>query len=58
MTGFLASVGAAFLAFLATTGRLAQFAGGAVAGLFAPPFYPRLILRQIVYIGYFSLPVV
>jgi phospholipid/cholesterol/gamma-HCH transport system permease protein len=58
MTGFLASVGAAFLAFLATTGRLAQFAGGAVAGLFAPPFYPRLILRQIVHIGYFSLPVV
>ena len=35
-----------------------MFAGGAVAGLFAPPFYPRLILRQIVYIGYFSLPVV
>src|SRR3954463_4256511 len=58
MTRFLASVGAASLAFLATTGRLAQFAGGAVAGLFAPPFYPRLILRQIVYIGYFSLPVV
>src|SRR3954467_13315394 len=58
MTRFLASVGAASLAFLATTGRLAQFAGGAIAGLFAPPFYPRLILRQIVYIGYFSLPVV
>ena len=31
---------------------------GAVAGLFAPPFLPALILRQIVYIGYFSLPVV
>src|SRR3954447_26091945 len=58
MTRFLASVGAAFLAFLATTGRLAQFAGGAVAGLFAPPFYPRLILRQMVEIGYYSLPVV
>jgi phospholipid/cholesterol/gamma-HCH transport system permease protein len=58
MTRFIASVGAAFLSFLATTGRLAMFAGGAVAGLFAPPFYPRLILRQIVYIGYFSLPVV
>src|SRR6185437_5468160 len=24
----------------------------------SPPFYPRLILRQIVYIGYYSLPVV
>jgi phospholipid/cholesterol/gamma-HCH transport system permease protein len=58
MTQFLASVGAAFLAFLATTGRLVLFGGRAIAGLFAPPFYPRLILRQIVYIGYFSLPVV
>lgn len=55
---FLASIGALFLAFLAATGRLVRFAGGAVAGLFAPPFYPRMILRQIVYIGYFSLPVV
>src|SRR3954451_24029596 len=55
---FLASIGALFLAFLATSGRHVLFAAGAVAGLFAPPFYPALILRQIVYIGYFSLPVV
>jgi phospholipid/cholesterol/gamma-HCH transport system permease protein len=64
MTGYLApaqilaAIGAAFLAFLAATGRLVLFAGGALAGLFTPPFYPRLILRQIVFIGYFSLPVV
>ncbi len=58
MIRFLASVGAAFLAFLAATGRLVLFGARAVGGLFAPPFYPRLILRQIVYIGYFSLPVV
>jgi phospholipid/cholesterol/gamma-HCH transport system permease protein len=58
MTRFLASIGAAFLAFLAATGRVVLFGGGTIAGLFAPPFYLGLILRQIVYIGYFSLPVV
>ena len=55
---FLASVGAAFLGFLAATGRLVGFALRGLAGAFSPPFYPRLILRQIVYMGYYSLPVV
>jgi len=58
MIAFLASVGAAFLAFLAATGRLVVFAGRALGAGFTPPYYPRLILRQIVYIGYYSLPVV
>jgi len=58
MTSFLASVGAAFLGFLAATGRLASFALMGLVGLFSPPFYLRLILRQIVYMGYYSLPVV
>jgi phospholipid/cholesterol/gamma-HCH transport system permease protein len=58
MIGFLASVGAAFLAFLAAAGRIVMFAGEALAAGLTPPYYPRLILRQIVYIGYFSLPVV
>jgi phospholipid/cholesterol/gamma-HCH transport system permease protein len=58
MIGFLASVGAAFLAFLESAGRLALFAGRALVAGFTPPYYPRLILRQIVYIGYYSLPVV
>jgi len=51
-------VGAAFLAFLESAGRLVLFAGRALAAGFTPPYYPRLILRQIVYIGYYSLPVV
>ncbi|HTT79823.1 MAG TPA: ABC transporter permease [Stellaceae bacterium] len=55
---FLAAVGALALAFLAGTGRLALFAGRALAAGLAPPFYPRLIARQFVYIGYYSLPVV
>jgi phospholipid/cholesterol/gamma-HCH transport system permease protein len=58
MIAFLASVGAAFLGFLAATGRLVRFALMGLAAAFSPPFYPRLILRQIVYMGYFSLPVV
>jgi phospholipid/cholesterol/gamma-HCH transport system permease protein len=58
MTAFLASIGAVFLAFLAAAGRLVLFAGRALAAGFAPPYYPRLILRQFLDIGYFSLPVV
>src|SRR6266478_1202132 len=58
MTDFLASVGAAFLGFLAAAGRLVLFAGEALVAGLTPPYYPRIILRQIVYIGYYSLPVV
>ena len=58
MIEFLASVGAAFLAFLRAAGRLILFAGRALAAGVAPPYYPRLIARQFVFIGYFSLPVV
>jgi phospholipid/cholesterol/gamma-HCH transport system permease protein len=58
MLGFLASIGAVFLGFLAATGRLALFTVQALAAACSPPFYPRVILRQILYMGYFSLPVV
>src|SRR5579883_2427224 len=58
MLSFLASIGAMFLAFLAATGRIVLFTGQAIAAGATPPYYPRLLLRQIVNIGYFSLPVV
>ena len=58
MIKLLASIGAAFLGFLAAAGRLVNFAGLALATAFSPPFYPRAMLRQMVDIGYFSLPVV
>jgi phospholipid/cholesterol/gamma-HCH transport system permease protein len=58
MIVFLASVGAAFLAFLAAAGRLVIFAVQALGAGLSPPYYPSLIARQVVYIGYFSLPVV
>ncbi|MFZ3236001.1 MAG: ABC transporter permease [Stellaceae bacterium] len=54
----LASIGAAFLGFLAATGQIVIFALTALATAFSPPFYPRVILRQMLDIGYFSLPVV
>jgi phospholipid/cholesterol/gamma-HCH transport system permease protein len=55
---FLAPVGRAFLIFLAAIGRLAMFAGTGTSHCVRPPFYPRLIWRQVVEIGYYSLPVV
>jgi phospholipid/cholesterol/gamma-HCH transport system permease protein len=58
MIAFLASIGAVFLAFLAATGRLVLFAGRAVGTVLTPPYYPGILARQIVYIGYYSLPVV
>ena len=58
MITLLASIGAAFLGFLAAAGRLVIFAGMALATAFSPPFYQRAVLRQMVDVGYFSLPVV
>ncbi|MDO8605638.1 MAG: ABC transporter permease [Phaeospirillum sp.] len=58
MTDFLATVGRVFLAFLAHTGRLSAFTATAVSHVVRPPFYPRLIMREMIEIGYFSLPVV
>ncbi len=58
MGEFLASVGRVFLGFLAATGRLALFTIAALTHCVRPPFYARLFLRQIVDIGYYSLPVV
>ena len=54
----LAPIGRTVLAFLGATGRLTQFAAMAVMHCVLPPWYPRLVGRQILEIGYFSLPVV
>lgn len=58
MNGLLAPIGRAFLDSLAALGRLTMFAGTAVGHMFRPPFYPALVGRQMIEIGYFSLPVV
>jgi len=54
----LAKVGRVFLSFLGSVGQVTLFAGRGLMHCVLPPFYPRLILRQIIDIGYFSLPVV
>jgi phospholipid/cholesterol/gamma-HCH transport system permease protein len=54
----LAAIGRVVLAFLATTGRLSVFTAEAVTNIVRPPIYWRLILAQMLRIGYFSLPVV
>jgi phospholipid/cholesterol/gamma-HCH transport system permease protein len=54
----LAAIGHIFLSFLTTVGDLTLFAGRAIVQGLSGPFYPRAILRQMVDIGYYSLPVV
>jgi len=55
---FLAPIGRVVLSFTGHIGRLTLFAITAVSHCVRPPFYPRLIARQMVDIGYYSLPVV
>ena len=43
---------------LARFGRIIIFTGNSLISCVRPPFYPRLILKQFLQIGYFSLPVV
>ena len=54
----MASVGRLFLKFLQASGRLAIFTFKALYEGVQPPYYPRQYVRQIIDIGYFSLPVV
>lgn len=52
------AVGRTTLGFLAAVGRLVLFVYNGLKALVSPPFYTRLMLRQFVDIGYYSLPVV
>src|SRR5206468_8002895 len=58
MIPVLQPVGHALLGFLEATRRIAPAAGTAVSHAFRPPIYPRLIVKQMIEIGYYSLPVV
>lgn len=55
---FLAAVGRTFLTFLQAIGRLTLFTAVSVGHAVTPPFYGRLVVRQMIDIGYYSLPVV
>lgn len=52
------AIGHTVLYFLEIVGRISAFIGKAVLHCFTPPFYPSQLWRQLVDIGYYSLPVV
>ncbi len=51
-------IGRFALDFFAAAGHLILFAASGVSHTVRPPFYSRIILRQMIEIGYLSLPVV
>src|SRR5690606_23623621 len=53
-----AIIGRAVLAMLAEIGRLSEFTWSSVTHIIRPPFFWRLLVQQMLRIGYFSLPVV
>lgn len=51
-------VGSGLLSFLQAIGNLTFFVVRALGHCFSPPFFPSQVARQIIDIGYYSLPVV
>ena len=51
-------IGQYVLETLTTLGRLVNFFAKAIAHCFKPPYFYQLILKQVMDIGYYSLPVV
>jgi phospholipid/cholesterol/gamma-HCH transport system permease protein len=54
----LAPVGRVFIGFVTLVGSISIFTFRALTHCVTPPFYWRLIVRQMMDIGYYSLPVV
>jgi phospholipid/cholesterol/gamma-HCH transport system permease protein len=54
----IAKIGNYAISNISQLGNIIIFAVKAIWHCLKPPFYPRLILKQIIHIGYFSLPVV
>jgi phospholipid/cholesterol/gamma-HCH transport system permease protein len=57
-TNPLANIGRATLEFLADVGRLCLFAAQAVLAILTPPYYVANLGRQLLSVGFYSLPVV
>lgn len=55
---FLSSIGSRVLFFVASLGKIGIFTAKALYHTVRPPFYGKQFLRQLLEIGYFSLPVV
>lgn len=58
MLSLVQQVGHKTLSFMQSIGIVSVFIGKTVAGLFRRPFYFTIVLRQLLTIGYYSLPVV
>src|ERR1019366_4685366 len=54
----LQAIGRSFLNIVWTTGAVAVFAGRAVLAVALPPWFPGQFARQLIGVGYLSLPVV
>ena len=55
---FVRAVGATTLSMVRTMGAVAIFAGRGIAAVASPPWFLRQLQRQLMVIGYLSLPVV
>ncbi len=55
---FLTLIGRIFIKFLRSLGEMFLFAVTSIYHIFTPPYYKKEILRQMIDIGYYSLPVV
>jgi len=53
-----ALLGRSFYSLLAIIGRISMFTAESASHCVRPPIYPRLILRHMIEMGYYSLPVV
>ncbi|MBN2675850.1 MAG: ABC transporter permease [Alphaproteobacteria bacterium] len=58
MKNFIPSLGHFALGMFETVGRFVSFLGQIIKASFTPPFYPKLIFKQFLRIGFYSLPVV
>jgi phospholipid/cholesterol/gamma-HCH transport system permease protein len=56
--GLIAAIGAAVLNAVAFIGELGMFAFSGLSHILRPPYYPRMIGRSLMEIGFNSLPVV
>ena len=55
---FLRTLGKPLVKFLSSLGDLTLFVSKAIYHCFVPPFYFKLFLKQVLDIGFYSLPVV
>jgi phospholipid/cholesterol/gamma-HCH transport system permease protein len=58
LLSLVAALGALVLGTVTFIGELSLFALSGLSHIFRPPYYPRLVARSFMEIGYFSLPVV